>query len=428
MIQLQVLNKILQDKNFGIVTRHNLNEYYFNEYKDEFNFIKDHFETYHNVPDLTTFLAKFPKFRVIEVKESTSYLLDELFKDKNTRDLASAFNKIREQMMNGNVDEAMLTFKKASDKILQNKALEPINILQDTSRYSEYIEKTKDFAKFYIKTGLPELDQLIGGWDKQEELCTIIARPGIGKTWLMLYFAVECAKQGLRVGIYSGEMSINKVGYRVDTLLGNIPNTSLMRGREDIKVQYKDYIDKLPETVKGSMWIITPEMIGDYASVSTLRAFIEKSELDILFVDQHSLLLDEKNGKTSVEKVYNISTSLKLLQDLEKVPIVAVSQMNRTKNESDSDLIDLTQIANGDKIGQDSTLVLGILRDKKDENIIKIQLVKTRFTNGTKKLLTYYTDLNLGTFKYIPEGTEISNSDNIDYENRYNVEGEDVFE
>lgn len=163
MIQLQVLNKILKEKDFSIVTKNNLDSSYFSDYKQEFEFIKKHFDTYHNVPDLQTFLYQFSSFRVVEVNESTTYLLDELFKDKNTRDLAYAFNKIREQMMSGNVDDAMITFKKASDKILQNKALEPINILKDTDRYNEYIEKTKDFNKFYIKTGLPELDKIIGG-------------------------------------------------------------------------------------------------------------------------------------------------------------------------------------------------------------------------------------------------------------------------
>lgn len=425
MIQLQVLNKILKEKDFSVISKNNLDSSYFNDFKQEFDFIKNHYDVYKNVPDTQTFLTKFPNFRIIEVNESYQYLLDELYKDKNTRDLALTFNKIRELVMSGDIDNAMSTFKKASDRILQNKALEPIDILKDTTRYDEYIEKTKDFNKFYIKTGLPELDNIIGGWDRNEELATIIARSGIGKTWLMLFFAVASAKQGLRVGIYSGEMSVNKVGYRVDTLFGGIPNIQLMRGGEDIKLQYKNYIDSLGE-VKGSIFVLTPQMLGDYASVSTLRAFIEKSNLDILFVDQHSLLKDEKGGRNNQEKAYNISTSMKLLQDLEKKPIICVAQMNREKNE-ESDLLDLTQIANADKIGQDSTLVLGLSRDKNDENIVKLQIVKIRDMGARNKVLTYHTDLNLGVWKYIPEGNETPSSDNVDYEHRYDVQGDDVF-
>ena len=40
------------------------------------------------------------------------------------------------------------------------------------------------------------------------------ARPGVGKTWVMLKSSVAALEQGLRVGVYSGEMSERKVGYR----------------------------------------------------------------------------------------------------------------------------------------------------------------------------------------------------------------------
>ena len=115
-----------------------------------------------------------------------------------------------------------------------------------------------------------------------------------------------------------------------------------------------------------------------------------------------------------------------MLQVLEKIPIISVSQMNRTKNEDDSELIDLSQIAQADRIGQDSTLVLGIIRDKNDPNIMKLQIVKSRDGGQVGKLLNYYTDLNLGTMQYIEvEGdTPTSQQDIEDLNARY---GDDVF-
>ena len=167
-------------------------------------------------------------------------------------------------------------------------------------------------------------------------------------------------------------------------------------------------------------------MINGPAGVSALRTFIEKEKLDILFVDQHSLLEDDRKAKTPVEKASNISKDLKMLQVLEKIPIISVSQMNRTKNEDDSELIDLSQIAQADRIGQDSTLVLGIIRDKNDPNIMKLQIVKSRDGGQVGKLLNYYTDLNLGTMQYIEvEGdTPTSQQDIEDLNARY---GDDVF-
>jgi hypothetical protein len=150
----------------------------------------------------------------------------------------------------------------------------------------------------------------------------------------------------------------------------------------------------------GSLKVLTPNMINGPADVNALRLFIEKENLDILFVDQLSLLEDHRNGKTPVEKAANISKDLKNLQVLKRVPIISVSQQNRTKNEGGA--IDTTQIAQSDRIGQDSTCIIFL---EKDEDIIKLNLVKSR-DSANGKVLSYLVDFNKGDFTFIPEEVE----------------------
>ena len=242
MIQLQVLNHILSKRDSSIILLNNLNEDYFSDYKDEFRFIKNHIEVYNKVPDFETFLSKFKNFDVIDVTEPTSYLLQELLKDKNERYLALTFNKVRDLVMAGKSEEAMRLYKQASYDMVDIVCVEGVDILKDTSRYESYVERMEDFNKFFISTGFKELDEVIGGWDRQEELATITARLGSGKSWLMLKMALAAAQQGLKVGIYSGEMSERKVGYRIDTLLGHISNGSLIHGNSNVQNEYKEYV------------------------------------------------------------------------------------------------------------------------------------------------------------------------------------------
>ena len=61
MIQLQMLNHILDTKNSSIIVMNNLNADYFSDYKDEFNFIKNHFNSYGSICDKETFLNKFQR-------------------------------------------------------------------------------------------------------------------------------------------------------------------------------------------------------------------------------------------------------------------------------------------------------------------------------------------------------------------------------
>ena len=95
MIQCQCINKILADKDASFLTLNNLTEDFFSDYQKEFRYIRDHIQQYGNVPDTESFLAEFPQFDILTVNESSRYLLDELYKDYNTRSLAKTFNKIR---------------------------------------------------------------------------------------------------------------------------------------------------------------------------------------------------------------------------------------------------------------------------------------------------------------------------------------------
>ena len=397
MIQLQFLNKVLQCHDASLLVTNNLTQEYFSDYQEEFNFIQQHLRKYGTVPDEVTFLTKFPEFDIIKVEESDSYLIDALFEDRNKRMLARVFNKVREVLNVGKVEEAMNTYMAASSDVVKATHLEAVDILSDTSRYDAYIERTEDYNKYYVKTGIKELDDIIGGWDRKEELALIAARTNVGKSWMLLKVAIAAAEQGLRVGLYSGEMTENKVGYRIDTLISHISNGKLIHGDASIQNDYKRYLENLSTKVSGSIKVLTPKMIGTTPGVTALRAFIEKEKLDMLCIDQHSLLEDDRGARDPVQKAANISKDLKTLQVLKQIPIISVSQLNRTAVNSEIGL-DASHIAQSDRIAQDSTVILGL--EKKD-NVMTMSLIKSRDSLVGAKL-KYAVDLDKGLFMLIP--------------------------
>lgn len=423
MIQLQFLNKILDSQDPSLILVNNLDESFFSDYKSEYRFIKDHLDKYNNIPDKATFINEFPDFDIIQVNESKNYLVDELFLDKQKRFLANTFNKVRELLTSGKTEEAINLYTSDSNVAIKAKHMQCTNLLEDTSRYEAYVERCNDFTKYYVKTGFKELDEIIGGWDREEELATLVARPGVGKSWCLLRSAVASLEQGLNVGIYSGEMSARKVGYRFDTLVSHISNYGITKGVDGLQNQYKMYIDGLKNKYKGSIKVLTPQDIDGPAGVTSLRAFIEKENLDILFVDQHSLLEDDKRGKTPIEKASNISKDLKNLQVLKHIPIIAVSQQNRNNTEEGA-VIDVSRIAQADRIGQDSTVVLFF--EQKD-NVLTMHIAKSRDSVAGKKI-NYAIDLDKGIFNYIPEeNNALDGAGCKELAEEYGDIGEDVF-
>jgi replicative DNA helicase len=343
--------------------------------------------------------------------------------------MATTFNSVKKLLISGKVDEATREYERSIEKI--NKvgvSLKSVDILRDTSRYDAYVERTQDYSKYYLSTGFKELDDVIGGIDREEDLGVVVARTNIGKSWILAKMASAAAAQGLRVGLYSGEMSERKVGYRIDTLLGHINNGALNHGNDMIQTEYRKYMEELPGKYTGTLEVLTPQMINGMADVNALRVFIEKKKLDILFIDQLSLLDDQRNGRSLPERMANISQDLKKLLVLMHIPIISVSQQNRTKNDDNPDAIDTTQIAGSDDVGRFATFVIGITRDKKDNTIMTMHVVKSRDSaNGQK--LTYVIDLNKGYFTYVPEETEddsgavfnpVSDKEQSEFESRYN--------
>lgn len=420
--QVQVLNRILADHSYGLVEANNLNKEYFPDFESEFIFIKNHHAKYGCVPDQLTFAESFPEFPFTDVKEPTNYILEKLFEEHETVYLATTFNKIRELIENGDGAAASAYFKNAFDNRPNNSVSTSIDLIEEAqNRLADYNDKMINRAKQFINFGFPELDAVLGGIDRKNENLVIAARPGVGKSWLLLAFAVNAYKQGMRVGLYSGEMTKEKVGIRFDTLYGHINNSAIMHGRDHNGVDsraYAKYIKDIREVrdagqkcintnnLPSVFKIITPNEINGSPTVNALAAFVDREKLDILFIDQYSLLEDDSGAYKENEKVANISKAVKNLQVRKQIPIVSVCQMNRQKNEDKSQ--DVSQLGLSDRIGQDATTVLMLDRESlqpigegetsngKDKNILVIRIAKAR--DGGYGEFKYVVDFNRGNF------------------------------
>lgn len=395
MIETQFINYILDKRNYNIVVLNNIDNTYFAKYKDEFDFINDHYNQYKVVPDKATFVNKFPDFVFTEVNETEKYLIQALDEERT-------YNRMV-PILNNTVSKAKTDSRTAVEYLLnevsnlsKNTGFEAIDLVKSADkRLEEYLERTKHTSKYYVTTGFQELDEIIGGWDRKEEYGVVTARTGKGKSFLISYFALHCAKLGLRVGIYSGEMSDTKLGFRIDTLFSHISNYSIMKGDKSVEEDYRKSIDKF-KNIEGNIFVCTPQMLGGFATVGKLKAFVEKYNLDILFIDQISLMEDMRGNRIRFEKFESISKDIKNLQVESQIPIIVAAQLGRGM-ERDEDP-DTTNIALSDRIAQDATLIISMQRK---ENTVVLQIMKSR-DGGSGNKLYYNWDVDKGIFQWIP--------------------------
>lgn len=410
MIELQLLNYILNTSDYSIVTSNAITTEMFTKYAPVFDFVKEHYAQYGTVPDKLTVVDKFTDFDFTEVNESKDYLVSRFFEEFQFRQgapkLQAAFEAYKEDSNKG-IEELK--------KILPSLSIQPntstVSLMKDyNKRLTKYRERAMNPLRNHITTGFIELDKALGGWDREEDLIIIFARPGKGKSWVAVKSAAEAARAGFKVLYYSGEISDDMLGYRVDTTLFNISNYKLTRSDVSIMNEYETAVKQL-ESFRGDIQVVTPKELGGLLSPSKLRAIIEKSKPDIVFLDQISLMEDDRKGKSEPERVTNIIKDLTTLRAELRLPLVVVSQQNRSENENSAGT---ENISNSDRIGQDATLVLNI--ERKNPDLLILKLIKSRFSSSGEKF-TYRWRIDKGEYEYVPtEGSESSSESTTSYE------------
>lgn len=417
MVTLQILNKVLQTGNIDIIIKNRLNNDYFLDYEDEFDFIKGYYRRYEKVPSKETFLEQFPEFQIINVSEPDDALLNNLEEQFVYTKLAQILKKSAEIVKDNSLDaRAYLCSELKNLPLLQGNS--GTDIISTATQRLDSVKQKQETGSGFIKTGFNELDEIICGLEPCAELVTIAARPNQGKTWILLKMLVSAWQQGKRVVMYSGEMSKEKIGYRFDTLLANFPNRDLNHGV--LVPNYEKFIEDLKSN-KVPFIVYTPKDLQGRATVSDIESMITTHSADIVGIDQFSLMRDETAyaNKNRSSQLFTISENLMRLSEDYSIPIIGVSQLNRTGEISRDDTEetnDLSQLAESDGIGQNSSKVFTVRQTGAG---LQIAMIKNRSDIVNVKLL-YYWDINTGTFKYIPQRNDSAKKESRESRQREN--------
>ncbi len=398
LAEFQIINKILQDKDYGIIKRNGLTEEYFASYAPQFNFIENHYKKNGNVPDTITFLAQFQDFTLVEVNETEAYLLDRLYEEYGYRKFSQFLPELSKKLQ----EDSRLAYDFLKNQLTDLRPHTPckgIDIIANAmERYELLAKRANSEVPVTISTGLKELDDILGGWEFGEELMTLVARTNAGKSWILMKFLAEAWKQGYRVGLYSGEMSHVKLGYRFDALFGHFSNRALVRGQPS--EGYLEYIKQTKETPNPFI-IATQKDFGGQPNVNQLRNFVEENKLQILGIDQLSLMSDYRASKIDPPRMRlsHISEDLFALSSEYKIPILALAQANRAATDKDGqNAPGLENIKESDDIAHNSSKCIGMRQTSAG---LILDIIKNRNGEAGSKLL-YNWNIDKGYLEYIP--------------------------
>lgn len=210
------------------------------------------------------------------------------------------------------------------------------------------------------------LDSILGGLQKSD-LIVLAARPSVGKTAFAIDLALRAAEQGIPIGLFSMEMSIDQV---VDRFIASRAGVSLWHLRTGKLSHDKD--DFLRITTACDELKTMPIYVDDASSPNILqmRAMARRLQanqgLGLLVVDYLQLMTSRRSYDSPVQQVTEISRGLKGLAKELNIPILAISQLSRAVEQREGHKPRLSDLRDSGSIEQDADVVMFIHREDKN--------------------------------------------------------------
>jgi len=246
------------------------------------------------------------------------------------------------------------------------------NIKKETQRIDVLIDRavkrieelsSKEAGLSGVPSGFLKLDRITSGW-QPSDLVIIAARPSMGKTAFMLSMCRNMAVEHQKpVAIFSCEMSSLALVNRLIVSETELAVEKIRNGRLE-KYEWEQLEIKLRSLVNAPIFIDDTPAISVFELRAKARRLKLEHKIELLVVDYLQLMTGPPDSMGSREQeVSNISRSLKAIAKELDIPIIALSQLNRSVELRSGDKRpQLSDLRESGAIEQDADIVIFIHR------------------------------------------------------------------
>lgn len=272
------------------------------------------------------------------------------------------------------------------------------DVIKDTFKMIEHLYDKKE-AITGVPSGFKDIDELTSGF-QPGDLIIIGGRPGMGKTAFALNIAQHVAIDLKEpVAVFSLEMSKEQLAMRMLCAESMVNASSVRKGF----ISKQDW-PKL--TNAAGRLADAPIFIDDSSAITVLevrakarRLKMEHGGLSLVVVDYLQLMKSRGNFERREQEISEISRSLKALAKELKVPVVALSQLNRAVEQRGEKKPTLADLRESGAIEQDADVIIFLYRDEiynknNPSNKGKAEIIIAKQRNGPTGTvnLTYLAD------------------------------------
>ncbi|MES2770413.1 MAG: replicative DNA helicase [Pseudomonadota bacterium] len=235
-----------------------------------------------------------------------------------------------------------------------------------------------------IPTGYHDLDSKTSGL-QNGDLLIVAGRPSMGKTSFALNIAEHVAIDvGLPVAVFSMEMGGTQLAMRMLSSVGRLDSNRVRTGRldDDEWSRLSFALGKMHEA---------PIYIDETAALNPIdlrararRLHRQCGQLGLIIIDYLQLMSSSSHGENRATEISEISRSLKSLAKELSVPVIALSQLNRSLEQRPNKRPVMSDLRESGAIEQDADVIMFIYRDEvynpdtPDKGVAEIIISKQR--------------------------------------------------
>ncbi|MDK7750373.1 replicative DNA helicase [Brevibacterium sp. UMB10442] len=215
-----------------------------------------------------------------------------------------------------------------------------------------------------VPTGFFEFDELTNGLHPGQ-MIVIAARPGVGKSTLALDFARSAAiDHGQTTVIFSLEMGRLELTTRLLSAESGIPLQKLRQGKlDDERGDWTTLANTMGKINDAPLFIDDSPNMALTEIRAKCRRLKQQHDLKMVVIDYLQLMTSGKRVESRQQEVSEFSRSLKLLAKELEVPVIALSQLNRSSEQRNDKRPMVSDLRESGSIEQDADMVLLIHRE-----------------------------------------------------------------
>lgn len=396
--EAKVITAVLEDKQLHVLLQANV-ETLMRTHNDIWNFIRLYAENNGTVPPTSLVVEKFRDFTPVPGVGATKHHLEELQVEYLNDSLKDILRSAASEVQSGQGSQALEELITKTSELKKNTAtIRDIDAtdIESALEYFKLVKEQNALGSIGIKTGLPGFDNYLPSGITAGQLGVFLAYPGIGKSWMALYFAVQAWKQGKTPLVISLEMSETEVRNRVFTIMGEglWSHRKLSNGDVELDMMKSWHKSKLEN--RPPFHIISNDSGGE-VTPSVIRGKIDQYKPDFVVVDYLQLMNSNQKADNETVKMKNLSRELKLLAIGEEIPIIAISSATPDDVKDLSTVPTLAQTAWSRQIAYDADWLLALGRAT-NSDIIECAFRKNR--NGFMGDFLVEVDFDKGYYRY----------------------------